>query len=82
MAAIVEGGRMTDAERKAVGYLIRSAVDLAAATMGNKPIYPNRRHLREVVAQSVEEKMPLFDVPGYLAEVLVAANAPQPGGQG
>jgi hypothetical protein len=71
---------MTPAERRAVGYLIRGAVDLAAATMGNKPIYPNRSHLREVVAQKVEADMALFDVEGYLAEILVAANHPPAAG--
>jgi len=64
------------AERKAVGYLIRSASDLYAAGKGNAPIWDNRKHMREVIAQSVEEKMALFDVPGYLGELIVAANAP------
>lgn len=68
---------MNDAERKAIGYLIRSGADLFAATMGNKPIWDNREHMREVIAQHVEAEMALFDVPGYLAEILVAANSRQ-----
>ena len=66
---------MNRAERKAVGYLIRQASDLYAATAGNKPVYLSRKHMREVIAQYVEERMALFSVDGYLAEILVAANA-------
>ena len=65
---------MTPAERKAVGYLVRQACDMYAATAGNRPVWDGRQHMREAVAQRVEESMALFDVPGWLAEILVAAN--------
>jgi hypothetical protein len=69
---------MTTAERKAVGYLIRQASDLYAAGVGNKPVWEGREIMRESIAQYVEEKMPLFDSDGYMAEVLFAANGGQP----
>ena len=65
---------MTNAERKAVGYLIRQACDMFAATQGNRPIWERRKIMREAIAQPVEEGMAAFGVEGYLAEVLVAAN--------
>jgi hypothetical protein len=65
---------MSPAERKAVGYLVRQACDLYAATMGSKPIWENRGQMREAIGQRIEAEMPLFESPGYLAEVLVAAN--------
>ena len=65
---------MTPAERKAVGYLVRQSCDLFAATAGNSPVWDKRHHMREAIAQRVEESMALFGVDGYLAEVIVAAN--------
>lgn len=69
---------MTDAERKAVGYIVRQAVALTAATMGDKPIYSNRRHLAEDIGQRVDAQMALFGVEGALAEWVTAANQPKP----
>jgi hypothetical protein len=66
---------VTDAERKAVGYIVRQACDLYAATMGNKPIYENRGHMREYIGQSVDAQVALLNVPGVLAEWLIAANS-------
>jgi hypothetical protein len=68
---------VTPAERKAVGYLIRQASDLFAAGAGNASIWSKRDHMRESIAQPVEEAMALFDAECYLAEILVAANQPQ-----
>lgn len=66
---------MTAAERKAVGYLIRLGAGMFAATKDNAPIWDNRESMAEYIGQFVEERMPLFDVDGYLAEVLITANA-------
>jgi hypothetical protein len=57
-----------------VGYIVRSGSDLYAATKGSAPIWENRKSMREVIAQHVEAEMALFDVPGYLAEILIEAN--------
>jgi hypothetical protein len=65
---------MTDPQRKVVGYLIRQACDHFAATAGNAPVWEKRKHMREAIAQHVEEQMALFGVEGYLAELLMAAN--------
>jgi hypothetical protein len=64
---------VTPAERKAVGYIVRQACDLYAATMGDKPIYENREHMREYIGQHVDGEMPLL-TGGYLAEYVIAAN--------
>ena len=65
---------MTPAERKAVGYIVRLASDMYAATMGDKPIYENRHRMREDIGQRVDADIALLDVPGSLAEWVIAAN--------
>jgi hypothetical protein len=65
---------MTPAERKAIGYIVRQSCDLYAATMGDKPIWDNRHRMREGIGQRVDAEMALLDVPGSLAEWIVAAN--------
>jgi hypothetical protein len=65
---------MTGAERKAVGYIVRLASDLYAATMGNAPIYDNRTQMREAIGQSVDADIASLNQAEVLADWVVAAN--------
>jgi hypothetical protein len=65
---------VTQAEMKVVRYIAEQASDLYAAGMGNKPIFDNRDRMRASIGQYVAEQVALINVPGSLAEWVIAAN--------
>jgi hypothetical protein len=67
---------MTDAERKAVVYIVRLATDMVVATLGNTPVWDARDRLREGISQRVAGEIALLNSPGALAEWVIAANSP------